>query len=436
MNCTEKRFFISTLRERYRRASKKKKGEILDEVEEQLSVSRKHAIRLLSRNDSGRPRNPVKRGRPGKYKDPEFKQALRKVWKLTRYMCSRLLKEAMPVWLPYIEAEHGVFPEDVHERLLCISPPTIDRILKPYKAVKGKSFTRPSGFREEIPIQTNTWDITAPGFMESDTVAHCGGSMHGEFVNTLTMVDIASIWTEARGAFGRGSNAVFGELKEIEAGLPFPILGYDADNGGEVLNKHILRYFQDERIEQGREAVKVTRSRAYMKNDNAHVEQRNDSIARRYLGYERLDFKQLLPLINCYYSLIVCPLHNHFYPTFKLKSKLRIKSRTRRIYDDPVTPYSRIMNSESVPDSYKAKLKEWHQQLNPVALVRQEQIVRKQIDIAMKLLRAGTKPSKRILNPPELTPRPIFNKTPNNVALHQVSTTLNHVPTESPITFR
>jgi hypothetical protein len=299
----EKRCIITVLKERYRRVGRREKGEILTELCNRLSVGRKHAIRLLSPNPP----------------------------------------EAMPEWLPYIEEERGAFPCQVRERLLLVSATTIDRILKPFKAKKGRSFTRSTGFRDEIPIQESVWNIQLPGFVESDSVAHCGGSLHGEFINTITLVDIATLWTEARGIFGRGSNAAFEALKDIEANLPFPILGYDADNGGEVLNRHVLSYFRDERIQLGRHPVQVTRSREYHKNDNAHVEQRNDSIARRYLGYDRLSFRQLVPLINYYYAKIVCSLHNQFVPSFKLQDKIRIKSRTRRIYNKPTTPYSRLM---------------------------------------------------------------------------------------------
>lgn len=387
----EKRCIIEVLRTNYRRVGRKRKSEVICELCRRINVGRKHAIRLLSPNPPGRPAKPGKRGRPSKYRDPEFVSALRLVWKTMRYACGRLMKEAIPEWLPYIELESGKFSQDVRQRLLAISAPTIDRILKPYKATKGKSFTRSTGFRDEIPIQENIWDIREPGFMESDTVAHCGGSMHGEFINTLTMVDISSIWTEARAVFGRGSNAVFDALKDIEANLPFPILGYDADNGGEVLNKHILSYFRDERIELKRHPVQVTRSREYKKNDNAHVEQRNDSIARRYLGYDRLGFSQLVPLVNYYYAKVVCPLMNHFMPTFKLKDKIRIKSRTRRVYDKPVTPYKRIMSSPTVHPELKAKLAKQHRSLNPVALVRQEQLLRKLIDATTRAIASGQK---------------------------------------------
>jgi hypothetical protein len=138
------------------------------------------------------------------------------------------MKEGIPEWLPFIEAAQGRFSGSARERLLTISSPTIDRILRPYKATKGRSVTCSTGFRDEIPTQENIWNIAQSGFTESDTVAHCGGSIHGEFPNSLTTVNIAPIWTKARGVFGRGSHAVFEALIDIEACLPFPVLGYDS----------------------------------------------------------------------------------------------------------------------------------------------------------------------------------------------------------------
>ena len=166
-----------------------------------------------------------------------------------------------------------------------------------------------------------------------------------------------------------------------------------------------LRYFRNERIERNRPPVQVTRSREYKKNDNAHVEQRNNSLARRWLGYERLDFTELVPLINYYYAHIVCPLMNHFFPSFKLKDKVRIKSRVRRIYKDPVTPYTRVMSSEHVSQERKLILKAQHDSLNPVALVKEEHLLRKRIDDALKKLRKGIQlfsiplPKPKTINP-------------------------------------
>jgi len=384
----EKQCIINILRDKHKDSRKKEKGRIISELCERLLVGRKQAIRLLSRSEVGRPRK-LRLGRPSKYQDLEFKNSLRQVWKITDYLCGRRLKEAIPFWLPAIEEEHGAFSADIKERLLAISPPTIDRILKPFKANKGKSYTRSGGFREQIPIQENIWDIKVPGYMETDTVAHCGGSTFGEFINTVTMVDIATIWTEARAVYGRGSNAVLDGIKDIEHKLPFQILGYDADNGGEVLNRQLFSYFHTERIQKGLPPVAVTRSREYKKNDNAHVEQRNDSIARKYLGYDRFGFKELVPLINYYYAEIVCPLNNHFYPCFKLADKIKIKSRIRRIYNKPMTPYARLIDSEYLPHDKKIKLKQIHSSLNPVRLAKQEKIIRKLIDDSIRKLKLG-----------------------------------------------
>lgn len=389
MSDIEKRSLIGYLREKHRKVGKREKGIIIDEVCERLQVSRKHAIKLLSPRMAGRPRKPGKRGRPGKYQDKEFKDALRLFWKLTKRLCGRRLHSAIPSWIKAVEEYKEPFRADIKQRLLSISPPTIDRILKPYKVNQGTCLTRNGGFRDQIPIQGNIWDIEMPGHMETDTVAHCGGSLHGEFVNTVTMVDIATMWSETRAVFGRGSNAVFDAIRDIEDNLPFAIKGYDADNGGEVLNEMLYRYFVTERALKGLPIVPVTRSRAYKKNDNAHVEQRNDVIARKYLGYERIDAQQIIPLINHYYANLVCPFINHFLPSFKLSEKRKIKSRTHRIYGYPKTPYERLMSSEHLTDIQKSTLERIHQRLNPVKLSKQIDIARELINGCLARLRAG-----------------------------------------------
>jgi len=385
---------IEVLRYRYRHFSKKKKGEVLEDLKARFSVDRKYLVRLLARKSGGRPKTPLKTGRPSKYGDASFQSALRKVWKITYFMCGRYLKIAMPDWLPSIEEKYGAFTLDVRDRLLKISAATIDRHLRPQKGVHGKCFTRPGSIiRNEIPLQGPVWDISIPGYIECDTVAHCGGSMLGDFINSVTTVDIASTWTEVRGTWGRGSTGVLEQLKSIEGSLPFAVLGYDADNGGEVLNWHIINYFHEREV-----PAAVTRSRSYMKNDNAHVEQKNNTVPRRYLGYERLDCQDILPLVNHYYKDILCPLLNHFYPSNKLKDKQLIESKRKRFYDKPMTPYARIMHSEYISQQEKDKLKAAHVLLNPVELRIQEHSVRKQIDSMMKQFRSNRQNSNLKIN--------------------------------------
>jgi len=401
---------ISWLGRRYKLSSRKQKSEILTEVVERFSVGRRQAKRLMSGDFRGGKKKAAKRGRPSKYQEACFMKALRLAWKSTKFMCSRHLKAAMPEWLPFLEKEHGEFSDEVRRKLLAVSAPTMDRLLKRYRAVRGKSFTRSGGFREEIPIQGNVWDISTPGYLESDTVAHCGGSVAGEFIYTLTMVDIATLWTEARAVFGKGSTNIVKAIEDIEGRLPFPILGYDSDNGTEVLNSHVLRYFREERVERGLQPVRVTRAREYDKNSQAHVEQRNDSVARKYLGYERLGFAELTPLVNHYYIDVVCPLINHFFPTFKLKAKVLVKAKKRRIYDKPVTPYARVMASSEVSEERKEKLKREHERLNPIELSKREFRLRHQIDRAIKLLKKGESASRLIVHP--TTPQPAVTNRP------------------------
>lgn len=376
---------IDVLKYRYRHLNKKKKGLVLEELEKLYQVDRKYLIRLLTPKAGGRPRNPKRLGRPSKYSDPVFQSALKKVWKISKYMCGRYLKEAIPEWLPAIEQEYGSFNSDTKQKLLCVSAATIDRYLRGARREHGKTFTRRgSVIRSEIPILGNIWDTEMPGFIECDTVAHCGGSMLGDFINSVTAVDIATTWAEVRGTWGRGSSGVMEQLKDIEAAMPFEVKGYDADNGGEVLNKHVISYFHNRNI-----PVAVTRSRAYKKDDNCHVEQKNNSIARKYLGYERLDCQELLPIINHYYRDILCPLLNHYYPSNKLKDKALVNAKRKRFYDKPMTPYQRVMRSPNVSQEHKNQLAQIHSKLNPVSLRLQEDKIRKIIDSKMKDFRTN-----------------------------------------------
>jgi hypothetical protein len=240
--------------------------------------------------------------------------------------------------------------------------------LKPWKARQGKSITQGGGFREQIPIQESVWNIELPGYLEADTVAHCGGSTMGEYINTLTMVDIATTWTETRAVFGKGSTPIVHAIEDIEQQLPFDILGYDCDNGTEVLNSHVLRYFRDERIARGQTPVHVTRSREYKKNDNAHVEQKNWMTARDALGFRRMENPDIVPVANDLYKNDYRFFKNYFTPCFKLKEKLKVGSRYKRIYDDPKTPLERVLESDYIAEEQKQQLKQEQQSLDPFTL--------------------------------------------------------------------
>ena len=239
--------WFQKLKECYRKAGRFRKSQLLDELEDLHGIHRKTAIRLLSAQKRGRKPGGKKRGPKSKYDNPEFLRALKLSWKETDYMCSKLLHAAMQEWVPFIEQHHGEFSSDIKKLLFQISHSTIDRKLKSHK---GKSLcgTKPGTLlKTEIPIQGSVFDHAVPGFIEADTVAHCGNSLAGQFIWSLTMTDICTGWTECRAIWHKGAQGVISEVKDVEAHLPFKILGFDCDNGSEFLNNYLLAYFSEKK---------------------------------------------------------------------------------------------------------------------------------------------------------------------------------------------
>lgn len=362
-----RREYLEAIRGRYRRAGKRAKTAILDEFCATCGYHRKYAIRLLRAKRS----RPARR-RPGptpRYQDPALVLALRRIWFATDQMCSRRLQAALPLWLPFYENEFGPLSPDVAAKLLRASAATLDRLLRPLRVLhpKGRCTTRPGSLlKTQIPIRTHFWDVDRPGFFEADTVAHCGNSMAGDFVYSLTFTDICSGWTENRAVWGRGSLGVLEQVKDIEAHIEFPVLGFDCDNGSEFLNHHLVRYFTD----RPKQPALFSRSRPYAKNDNAFVEQKNWTHVRQLLGYDRLDQPALVPLINDLYAKDWSALTNFFCPTLKLKSKTRLNAKLVRRYHSPQTPYERLLAAEHVTPEAKTRLTERFRSLNPFALQR------------------------------------------------------------------
>lgn len=269
--------------------------------------------------------------------------------------------------MPGYVKEFGELPEDAFKALLKISASTIDRILTPFRARykgRGRSTTKPGTLlRKQIPIKTNQWDETKPGFLEADSIAHCGESLLGEYPYTLNFVDIATGWTEQRATWGRGEAGVLKQIKDVEKRLPFPLRGFDSDNGKEFLNYHLLRHFT-----KRRNPIQFTRSRPYHKDDNAHVEQKNWTHVRQWLGYHRLDNPDVVPLMNDLYTSEWRWYHNFFCPSVKLIEKKLVASKTIKKYDTPKTPYQRVLESPDVAPSIKRSLTEQYNTLNPFKL--------------------------------------------------------------------
>jgi hypothetical protein len=362
MSNKSKREYLIAIQTRYLSSSKSEKQKILDEFCQTCLYNRKYAIRLL--NSPRKKRKKKKVGRKKKYAGQEIEKFIKRIWKATNLICSKRLKTIIPLWLPFYEDE---LTKETRTLLCEISASTIDRILEPTRKKYGKlglATTKPGSLiKKQVPIKTNQWDESKPGFIEADTVAHCGNSVSGQFVYTVNTVDIATGWIESRAIWGKGQKGCFDAIKSIENTLPFKILGFDCDNGGEFLNWHMYSYFTNRK-----KPVEYTRSRSYQKNDNAHIEGKNWTHIRQYLGYLRFEEKIIVELMNDLYENEWTYYFNFFIPSVKLISKQRVNAKTRKIHDKPKTPFQRLLESRVLSRIEEKRFKVIAESINPFKL--------------------------------------------------------------------
>ena len=355
---------LTKLRRRYETAGGEHKRKLLDQAQELLGYHRKAAIRALRQASVERgPR--IITGRPVEYEPRLLGRWLRPIWRATDYACGRRLVAMLPEWIPAYEQYERRLPGEVREKLLLASGRTLDRLLEPLRvAGTGRSLTRPGSLlRQQIPIRGSVWEEGKAGWLEVDTVALCGGSVAGEFVWMVDGVDYATTWVEVRAMWGRGQAGTLGALRDVEASLPFSLLGLDSDNGGEFLNYHVLNWLQ-----KRRRPVFMTRSRPYKKDDNAHVEQKNWTHIRQCFGYERHDNPEVVEPMNALVKGAYGQLLNYFHASLKLERKERQAGKVQRIYGAAQTPLARVLSSAEVTVQTKQRLREHKASLNPFAL--------------------------------------------------------------------
>jgi hypothetical protein len=353
---------VKAIGERYGAGSRAEKVSILDEFVAVTGYHRKHAIRMLSGQELKR---KTRRARKRLY-DEAVREAVVVLWEASDRICGKRLKPLLPILLGALEGhDHMQLDEAVRSRLLAASAATIDRMLSPTRAAVGRR--RPPvgakpGIRRSVPVRTfEDWKDPAPGYLEADLVVHCGGSVAGSFVHTLTLTDIASGWTECVALVVREGALVVEALEQLQTTMPFPLRGLDTDNGGEFLNDTVLKYCTEKRIE-------FTRSRPYRKNDQAWVEQKNGSVVRRLVGYGRLEGIASAAVLSRLYAasrLFV----NFFQPSFKLAEKTRVGARVIKRYHPPATPCARLMASAKIPDEMKDRLRVVLATLDPLRLL-------------------------------------------------------------------
>ena len=357
-----KREVLEALRQRYEQAAKHEKTRILDEFVAVAQCHRKHAIRLLGVTDPSRAKGSAVDRRTY---DEAVREALVVLWEAGDRICGKRLKAILPNLIAALE-KHGHLALDpkVRQRVLLASPATIDRLLRSVRSTashrkKRKNPTKPS---MQIPIRTFAdWNDPLPGHLEIDFVAHGGSSMQGTFLWSLVATDVCSGWTEAVALVAREQTLVTEGLEVIRRQFPAPVLGIDSDNDGAFINETLLAYCQ-------REQLKFTRSRAYQKNDQAWIEQKNGAVVRRFVGYERFSgmmaghcLAQLFQAVRLFV--------NYFQPSFKLRSKTREGAKVKKLYYKPATPCQRLLDHASVTEAAKESLRSERDRLDPLELL-------------------------------------------------------------------
>ena len=397
----ERKAVTAATRSRYQRASKQEKGKILKEFIELTGYHRVYArsvLRTVGRKFvRDQPRCAESKSdavKSRKVYDQQVLVSLRQIWLILDYICGKRLVAIMPEVISRLEYFGELKLEaEVRVKLLRISAATIDRLLRAERRkheLRGRGRTKPGTLlKKQIPLRTfSEWNEQRPGFVEIDLVGHDGGTVQGDYLFTLDMTDVYSGWTEVQAVQNKAQVWVFAALKELRTRLPFPLHGIDSDNGSEFINADLLEYCQQERLT-------FTRSRPYRKNDNCYVEQKNYTIVRRHVGYQRLAGAQQLTLVNQLYEQLRLYV-NYFQPSMKLKCKERQGSQVKKTYDKPQTPYQRLQQSRYLSAAAKQRLKTEYARLNPAELKRQiERLQEKLLKLA-----AHTRP-RRLYRRPE-----------------------------------
>ncbi len=360
----ERREQLAVYRRRYQGRGPEGKSRLLDDFCEHYGYERKYAIKLLGRAVGA---VAAKHSPPGP--EPRYEpivEVIEQVWTAAEQLCGKRLVRALPLWVPHYERHYGKLLPSQRKLIGEVSAATLDRLLADKKAgrCQGLGGTKPGTLlRHHVPIQGEVWNEQRIGFMEADSVAHCGSSLAGNFIWSLTYTDLASTWTEGRAVWNKGSGGVLDQTRDVESELPFAILGFDFDNGNEWLNWALIRSLQVRT-----KPIQLSRSRPYHKDDNAHVEQKNWMWPRQLLGYGRLERAEVVKPINSLYKEVWGPLHNFFLPSMKLVKKWRVGSRWVRRYDVAQTAYQRLVASGQLQRAEAVRLRERYESLDPFQL--------------------------------------------------------------------
>ena len=371
---TEKRYCVVT---------KKQKSIIIDEFVANTGYNRKYAIHILKNtarikithfnNVEKKSVQVIQKQRKKriyqKYYGEDVKKKVVHIWIFSMFLCAKRLVTFIRDNLDYLTVRFD-YDEELMYKLSRISSATIGRMLKteiPKYTIRGISTTKPAkNLNGLIPIRVYfDWDERQPGFFEVDTVANCGMSTEGQYISTLTLTDVYSGWTENRALLNKAQRWVKEAVDDVKKKLPFEMKGLDSDNGSELKNAQLLGWCQENHVE-------FTRSRPYKKNDNCFVEQKNDSVVRRIVGYYRFEGEEartVMAELYEVYNLLV----NYFFPSMKIISKERVDSKVTKKYDEAKTPYTRLLEHKGLPETVKAELRRRKNSLDLESLLNKTQ---------------------------------------------------------------
>ena len=362
MNINERRKYLKLVRSRYAQSGRKERSQLLTEMGEVTGLQRKSLIRLM--NLPSLERAPRKVRPKARRYGAAVAGVVRIVWESLDYVCAeRLTPALLDTARQLAKWEELTLTPEVEEKLSSISRATVQRLLKRFQQDTPKLPRRkpqlPNRLLRDVPMERLSWQTTAPGNFETDLVHHCGAVAAGDYIHTLQLVDIATGWSERVAVWGRSQQAMVKGFKKVQERLPFPITHLHPDNGSEFFNDHLIRYFGENIT-----GLRLSRSRPYRKNDNRFVEQKNNTLVRAYVGYERLDQAYQYAALNALYDRLWI-YYNLFQPVMHLVGKEIVGGRLHRKWDRAQTPYQRLLASGIISPEQKMRLAELHAQTNP-----------------------------------------------------------------------
>ena len=378
MTIDERRKYVNLMCERYRKAKREERSQLLSEMEQVSKLHRKHLIRLLNGESLQRKKRSTPRSRTY---GPEVERVVLRVWESLDYLCAERLTPSLGRMAKHL-ASFGslVLTTEVEGQKAPISPATVERMLRKNRARKERlprtGPHRANQVTKGVPMGRIPWDTSDPGHFETDLVHHGGESAAGEYGHTLQLIDVATGWSERVMLLGRGYQAMERAFKQVIERLPFPVKELHPDNGTEFFNYHLVRFWK-ERVA----GVHLSRSRPYQKNDNCHVEQKNDTLVRQYFGELRLDTPSQIAAGNALYERMWL-YYNLFQPVMHLTEKTVEGDKVRRKWDKAQTPYQRLLATGVLSPEQQERLQALYEQTNPLQL-------RKEISTGLAILWDG-----------------------------------------------